>query len=268
MSAPSRTPSPSADAILVHHEQAQLFEERHSDISGGNIFANTFTFGRNRLMKIFDEWLPPVTSARALLDVGCGTGHDLLHWRKKGYLCSGVEPAEGMLEIARKLNPGVLIEQATAARLPFADASFDVAIAVEVIRYLEDAQSCLAEMMRVIKPGGKLIFTATSPISLSLFPLINQLSGRVKLPTLTHLLQHFYSVRSLRKMLSLSGADLTEVKGACFVTVFHRIADRILPKGWMDPVYRHSSGLDAALTRHPRLAGLSLHMAIRAVKRG
>ena len=136
-----------------------------------------------------------------------------------------------------------------------------MAIAVEVVSYLEDAQSCLTEMMRVIKPGGQLIFTATSPISLSLFPLINQISGRVKLSGLTHLLQHFYSVASLRKMLSASGADLAEVKGAGFVTVFHRIADRILPKSWMNPVYRHSSGLDGALTRHSSLAGLSLHMA-------
>src|SRR5438309_1326824 len=140
----SRETPPSSDAILVHHEQAQLFEERHTDISGGQVFANTFTFGRSRLMKIFDEWLPPVASPASLLDVGCGTGHDLLHWSKKGYVCSGVEPAAGMIEIARKLNPGLRIEQATASQLPFPNASFDVVIAVEVLRYLENPEASLA----------------------------------------------------------------------------------------------------------------------------
>jgi ubiquinone/menaquinone biosynthesis C-methylase UbiE len=267
MVSPRNASSP-PDAILIHHEQAHLFEERHAEISGGHIFANTFTFGRSRLMKIFDDWLPAVASPRSLLDVGCGTGHDLLHWKGKGYLCSGVEPAEGMLEIARKLDPGLRIEQATASRLPFADSSFDVVIAVEVLRYLEDAPGSLAEMLRVTKPGGQVIFTATSPISLSLFPLINQISGRMKIPTLTHLLQHFYSVASLRRMLGVAGADLAQVRGAGFVTVFHRIADRILPDGWMDPVYRSSAGLEGPLSRRASLAPFSLHMAIRAVKRG
>ena len=171
-----------------------------------------------------------------------------------------------MIEVARKLNPALRIEQATVSCLPFPDSSFDVVIAIEVLRYLDTEHAALFEMLRVIKPGGQLIFTATSPVSLCLFPLINQISGRIKLPTLIHLLQHFHSVSSLRRMLVSNGADLVEVKGAGFVTALHLLGDRLLPSRWMEGIYRWCSPLEDRLSRHSQLAGLSLHMAIRAVK--
>ncbi len=254
-------------AILVHDKQAQRFARWHASLNEGHAFTDTFVFGRSRLMKILDAWLPPTSTPAELLDVGCGTGHDLQHWASRGYSCAGVEPAQGMIEIARRLNPGLAIEQASIFQLPFEDGRFDVVVAIELVRYLDDLRPALAEVFRVLKPEGSFIFTATAPYSLTLYPLINQVSGRIQVPTLTRLLQHFHSPRRLRRILADMGGEILEIRGAGFVTPFHRMGDRMLPVKYMQPLYRWGAQVEDALGRQQGLAGFSQHMAIRARKR-
>jgi SAM-dependent methyltransferase len=103
---------------------------------------------------------------RRILDVGCGAGPLLESLRDRGAIVTGIEPSAKMLELARqRLGEGAALHQAGlgAAPLPFPDGTFDDAIACLVLHYLEDWKAPLAELRRVLTPGGRLIAVLNHP---------------------------------------------------------------------------------------------------------
>jgi ubiquinone/menaquinone biosynthesis C-methylase UbiE len=105
-------------------------------------------------------------AGRRILDVGCGAGPLLESLRDRGAVVTGVEPSAKMLELARqRLGDGVALYEAGLGGdpLPFADGAFDDAIACLVLHYLEDWKEPLAELRRVLVPGGRLIVVVDHP---------------------------------------------------------------------------------------------------------
>jgi SAM-dependent methyltransferase len=105
-------------------------------------------------------------AGRRILDVGSGAGPLLESLRDRGAMVTGVEPSAKMLELARKrLGDGAALYQAALGGdpLPFPDRSFDDAIACLVLHYLEDWKTPLAELRRVLVPGGRLIVAVDHP---------------------------------------------------------------------------------------------------------
>jgi ubiquinone/menaquinone biosynthesis C-methylase UbiE len=102
----------------------------------------------------------------AILDVGCGTGRmvELLH--PHFARVAGVEPSAGMLEGARErgLGDGVFA-RASAERLPFDDASFDIVYSSCVFHHADrhDHTAMVREMGRVLRPGGVLLTYEHNP---------------------------------------------------------------------------------------------------------
>jgi ubiquinone/menaquinone biosynthesis C-methylase UbiE len=98
-----------------------------------------------------------------VLEVGCGTG--LLLRRIAGFARSarGVDLSPGMLAHARERGLDVLEGSATA--LPFPDASFDVACSFKVLAHVQQIDLALAEMARVIRPGGYALAELYNPMS-------------------------------------------------------------------------------------------------------
>lgn len=91
-----------------------------------------------------------------ILDVGCGTGANLEMLRNFGE-AEGVDVSDDALEFCRK--KGLKVHKGLAEELPFADESFDVVTALDVVEHLDDDVAGLKEMFRVLKTGGKtLIF--------------------------------------------------------------------------------------------------------------
>ena len=91
-----------------------------------------------------------------ILDVGCGTGANLEMLEKFG-AAEGVDVSDDALEFC-KLK-GLKAHKGLAESLPFADGSFDVVTALDVVEHLDDDVAGLKEMHRVLKSGGKtLIF--------------------------------------------------------------------------------------------------------------
>jgi SAM-dependent methyltransferase len=92
-----------------------------------------------------------------ILDVGCGTGVNLEHLEKLGSVV-GLDVAQAALQYCVKRRPFVLAA-GSFARLPFADQSFDVVTAFDVLEHDADPTSCLLESARVLKPGGLLLLS-------------------------------------------------------------------------------------------------------------
>ncbi len=99
-----------------------------------------------------------------VLDAGCGTGRyfgALLDQRAE---LVGVDFSAGMLRVARRKHPRVALAQADLHRgWPFANGSFDTVICALVGEHLGALDHVFAEMRRVLKPGGRLIFSVYHP---------------------------------------------------------------------------------------------------------
>jgi ubiquinone/menaquinone biosynthesis C-methylase UbiE len=97
-----------------------------------------------------------------VLDVGCGTGALLEAVRERwpGAAGVGVDLSLEMLAIARRrLPPAVALVAADAGRLPFADGAFDGATCTSVLHHWPEPATALAEVARVLRPGGRLVLT-------------------------------------------------------------------------------------------------------------
>ncbi|MFN0062680.1 MAG: class I SAM-dependent methyltransferase, partial [Myxococcaceae bacterium] len=95
-----------------------------------------------------------------VLDFGTGVGamaQQLLD-RYPGIHLTGVDLRASQLEQARKNHPGADYVQADGTSLPFADATFDVVHASWVLEHVPSPQTVLAEVFRVLKPGGRCRF--------------------------------------------------------------------------------------------------------------
>lgn len=102
-----------------------------------------------------------------LLDVGCGTGA-FLHAVRAAHAevrlaelrLAGVDLSPAMLAVARRRLPErVALEVAFADALPFPDASFDTVVSLSAFHFFRDPRAALAEMRRVLRPGGTLVVT-------------------------------------------------------------------------------------------------------------
>ena len=98
-----------------------------------------------------------------VLDVGCGPGFyvtELLEVVGREGLIVGVDGSADMLAVAAKRAEGhdnVEFHEADATSLPVPDASFDRAIAVQVLEYVRDVSAALAELRRALRPGGGVL---------------------------------------------------------------------------------------------------------------
>jgi SAM-dependent methyltransferase len=90
------------------------------------------------------------------LDVGCGPGGltaELIR-RVGADRVAAIDPSEPFVQACRMANPGADVRVGVAERLPFADASFDTALACLVVGFMSEATAGIREMARVTKPGG------------------------------------------------------------------------------------------------------------------
>jgi SAM-dependent methyltransferase len=94
-----------------------------------------------------------------VLDVGCGTGRWVRRYQGFDHQPTGIDATPGMLRIARQQGTIAPLLAGEAFRLPFADAVFDCVSDVTVVQHIPEAlqPTALAEMVRVLKPGGRLI---------------------------------------------------------------------------------------------------------------
>jgi len=184
-----------------------------------------------------------------LLDAGCGTGYNLVALAELGR-GFGVDLAPEAIAGCRRRK--VAAVRGSVLRLPFADASFDVVTSFDVIyhAWVNDERAVVAEMVRVLRPGG---------VALVRVPALKALWGAHDAEVLS---RHRYTRRELVRLLESAGLR-TETASYCNSLLFplllaRRSLDRLLSRqgsdvGFLPPplewLFRHALFAEAALLR-------------------
>jgi len=119
-------------------------------------------------VRITHRLLDSATHPRAL-DYGCGSGENLIHLARRGFRMTGADVSASALHTTgeRLAAAGLAAELQLieGAKLPFADASFDVVVAWQVLTYndWDSLPLALAELDRILRPGGIFIATLSAP---------------------------------------------------------------------------------------------------------
>jgi SAM-dependent methyltransferase len=118
---------------------------------------------------------------KRVLDVGCGTGTDLVRFAHGGAIVTGVDISPAAVALARQnfAQQGLQadLREADGEHLPFADDSFDFIFAHGVVQYTADGRALVEECRRVLKPGGEAVFQVYNRVS-----WLNALSKLMKVP--------------------------------------------------------------------------------------
>ena len=136
----------------------------------------------DRIAGEYDESLPPHVVEHYLdkrtrylranstpgtgLDVGCGTGVLAQRLALAGYEMTGIDPSEGMLDVLAERAPDVRAMRGSGTELPFDDASFGLVFTVAALHHIaapEAVRATLAEMVRVTRPGGRIVIWDHNP---------------------------------------------------------------------------------------------------------
>ena len=159
-----------------------------------------------------------------VLDAGCGAGLATLAFAQQGYEVEAIDAAPGMVALTQQhavqsgLEARIKTRVAGIYNLPFASRSFPLAVSLGVIPWLEHPQDAVAELSRVLQPGGYLLFTAdnkrrlpwlldpfTCPALKPIKNLLKKVLGRTQTQGWEGICSHQHSVAEIDKFLLHAG---------------------------------------------------------------
>jgi len=146
----SSSPDPELSTIAAYDAGAVDYAEHFRD--------------RMPLNRLQEHFVTVVGSGAAVLDLGCGPGHDAAELSSQGLRVTAFDPARGLLnEAVRHPSLAGLLVQGDARALPFAAGAFDGIWSCASLLHVpkRDVAHALAEVFRVLKPGG-ILFTSMS----------------------------------------------------------------------------------------------------------
>ncbi len=162
-----------------------------------------------------ETWLGKATMRRDwnILDIGCGAGNMIHHLQEFGRV-KGIEVDARPVQMARAR--GYDVQQADATRrIPFADNTFDLVTALDVIEHVDDDGALMRESQRVLKPNGHLLIT--TPAFQFLWSHNDTLNAH----------KRRYSAGDLKKRVEASGLSVKRISYNFFL-VFPLAATMIL----------------------------------------
>jgi demethylmenaquinone methyltransferase/2-methoxy-6-polyprenyl-1,4-benzoquinol methylase len=143
-----------ADLDKQPHDVAQMFDAVASRYDLTN---DVLSMGQDRRWRrAMVDAVAPAAGER-VLDLAAGTGTSAAALAATGAFVVACDFSLGMLEAGKARRPGLSLMAGDAMRLPFADDSFDAVTISFGLRNVSDPQVALAEMLRVTRPGGRLV---------------------------------------------------------------------------------------------------------------
>jgi ubiquinone/menaquinone biosynthesis C-methylase UbiE len=148
------------------------------------------------------RWMGGDLRGKRVLDVAGGDGYWAGQARRRGAHAVSIDIARAKMEYGRTLaHPPVLIE-GDALALPFADGGFDAVLSVCAIEHFDDGGRSLAEMARVLRPGGEIFMSADVLSRADTWPKLRD-AHKAK-----YHVQHTYTHESLRRLMDEQGLDI------------------------------------------------------------
>lgn len=151
---------------------------------------------------------------QTFLDVGCGDAEFASKLARRGALVVGLDADAAMLTAARRRAAAdsvrLRLVRGSAEMLPFKEASFDGAVAVATLCFVNDAERAVLEMARVLKPGGRLAIGELG--RWSLWAAYRRIRGWMGHPTWRA--AKFRTAGALRKLAETAGLEVVEIRGA------------------------------------------------------
>lgn len=180
-----------------------------------------------------------------VLDIGSGPGllaFDMAAAVGPGGRVQGIDASEPMIAIASKrcaAQPWVRFEKADARKLPFPDAAFDLAVSTQVYEFVREIPAALAELNRVLRPGGRAAIVDTDYGSLVIHTENPARMARVLAAWDEHFV-HPHLPRTLSCELRRAGF---EIRHRAAIPMFNpEFEDRTYGKGMLEVIARFAPG--------------------------
>jgi demethylmenaquinone methyltransferase/2-methoxy-6-polyprenyl-1,4-benzoquinol methylase len=171
-----------ADLSKKPQQVAEMFDGVAKNYDKAN---DLLSFGSARIWRKKVAKLVNSQPGQTILDLAAGTGSSSIVFLREGVKVVAADFSNGMLEEGRKRHPELEFVFADAAALPFVDREFDTVTISFGIRNVEKTEVALAEMFRVLKPGGKLVICEFSRIPNNFLHSLYRFYLRNILPTLS-----------------------------------------------------------------------------------
>jgi ubiquinone/menaquinone biosynthesis C-methylase UbiE len=217
-------------------------------------------------------------NGKLLLDLGCGAGENSVYFALRGAECVASDYSPGMVDVALKLASanGVKItgRVINAMDIDYPDNTFDIVYAANLLHHIPDPKVTIAEIHRVLKPGGKMCFW--DPLRHN--PVINiyrKIATEVRTADETPL--HIDLLRDVRSMFSSTAADTFWIATLWIFLQFYLI-EKVNPnqeRYWkkiiaeqvrLQPMYRRLERLDRWLKKIPGMRRMAWNVAVVATK--
>jgi 2-polyprenyl-6-hydroxyphenyl methylase / 3-demethylubiquinone-9 3-methyltransferase len=162
--------------------------------------------------------LGPQPGVLRVLDVGCGGGLVSESLAVLGYQVNGIDLSEGAIEAARRhaqaSGVSVTYQVGSAYDLPVPDATIDMVVVSDVLEHLHDLPAAVAQISRVLRPCGVVVFDTINRTALSYIVAILVFERLLKIiyPG-THNWRMFIRPPELRAVLADHGLDLCDTRG-------------------------------------------------------
>ncbi|MDE8653920.1 class I SAM-dependent methyltransferase [Novosphingobium album (ex Liu et al. 2023)] len=143
--------------------------------SAGRWLGKAMDIANRKPLRLAVDLIAPAPG-EAILDAGCGTGAAMAEMlRRADCSMTGADISATMLEEARrKLGTRAACVLAPLEALPFADATFDAVLALNVLYFCRPDQGMLRSIHRVLKPGGRLCAYVSDRRSMEGWPLVRE----------------------------------------------------------------------------------------------
>lgn len=161
--------------------------------------------GRLRFFEKFTAW-----QGRDVLDLGCAGGFMAEAMAEKGARVTGIDPAAMAIDAARTHAEAsgheIRYDVGVGEALPYPDQSFDRVVCVDVLEHVSDLDAVLAEVKRVLRPGGLFLFDTINRNPMSRLAVITMAENVLGLlPKGTHDPEMFITPDELRTALTTAG---------------------------------------------------------------
>jgi ubiquinone biosynthesis O-methyltransferase len=200
-------------------ESLQAYNEWHARVHGKESLSET----------LLQQWHVDALSlagdpkGRDVLEVGCGAGDFSIHLARAGANVIGTDFSPKAVELAAAKavaqNSAARFRVADAQQLPFADATFDLILSCECLEHVPDPGRALAEMFRVLRPGGRLVLTTENYSNGMLIYWLMAWMQRKPFNSGAGVqpVEHFFLYWNVRKMMRRAGFEVSRMTGAHYV---------------------------------------------------